>query len=108
MSGVDTWLAAGKQRVHRAGIGDHPAELGPHVVAEVRRFHGGTGGAVLQDEGVRLLQPEMGVGENFVGEGMDDDVAREGVKDVVQAVPTSTGVQTKRSAVNRVSDINKL
>ena len=98
MSGVDTRLAAGKQRVHGAGIGDHPAELGPHVLAEVRRFHGGTRGAVLQDEGVRLLQPEMGVRENFVGEGMDDDVAREGIIDIVQTVTASTRIQTQRSA----------
>ena len=101
MSGVDTWLSAGKQRVHRAGIGDHTAELAPHVLAEVRRFHRGTRGTVLQDEGVGLLQPEMGVWENFVGEGMDDDVAREGVKDVKQTVTTSTGVQTQRSAEKR-------
>ena len=91
--GVDPRSAAGEDGVGR-GVGDHPPELGPHLVAEVRRLHGGRGGAVAQDEGVRLLEPEVGVRQHLVGEGRDDDLARQRVVDVVQR---ALGVQSQRS-----------
>ena len=98
--GVDTWLTSGKQRVHGSGVGDHSSELGPHVLAKVRRFHGWTRGTILQDEGVSLLQPKMSIWENFVREGMDDDVAREGIINIVQTV-ARTGVKTQRSTMEK-------
>ena len=101
ISRVDTWLTSGKQRVHGSGVGDHSSELGPHVLAKVRRFHSWTGGTILQDKGVSLLQPKMSIWENFVREGMDDDVARVGIINIVQTV-ARTGVKTQRSTMFKI------
>lgn len=54
----------------------------PYIVHEVRRFHGGRGAQMLQDEVIGLLQPKVHAAQRIVVERTDTKHAHTVVVDV--------------------------